>query len=146
MFECLFKYSVPSVSYFFHFTKWIHKVEKQSRKQRKLTKMERINGQMMKFKIWLNCLKRNPVCGIFVRTSTHRERWKKEFMQNWWNILIPTWRVQLGQEMAKEPKTFHVGLVSLALITRKSYTISEQKFFSITDFFSKCNQIRSFLQ
>ena len=59
------------------FAKW------RSSKQRKLSKMARINGHMMKSKIWLNCLKRNPVRGIFFRTITQRGRWKKELMLNW---------------------------------------------------------------
>ena len=65
------------------------KVEKQSSKQRKTSKTARRNGQMMKPKIWLNYLKRNPGCGIILRTSLKRKRLKKELVHNWRKILIP---------------------------------------------------------
>ena len=56
---------------------------------KKTVKKGKKKWQMMKSKIWLNCLKWNPVCGIFFRTSTQRGRWKKELIQYWWNIFIP---------------------------------------------------------
>ena len=85
-------------------------------KTKETIKMPRRNEQMMVSKIWLNCLKRNPVCGIFFRKSIYIKREVKErvyaelaeFFDSSSAIVkakINALRAHLGREMAKKSNT-----------------------------------------
>ena len=82
-------------------------------KTKETIKMARRNEQMMMSKIWLNYLKRNPVCGIFFQKSIYIKREVKErvyaelaeFFDSSSAIVkakINALRAHLGREMAKK--------------------------------------------
>ena len=97
----------------FVFPKWIRKVERQSNKQRKLSKMTQRNRQMMKSNTWLNCLKGNPVCGIFF-SNEYKDRDYAELVKHFDSssaivkAKINALRAQLGRQMVRQQTKYYL--------------------------------------